>query len=306
MKFSVTILGNNSAFPAQGRFPSAQIVNHNDALYLIDCGEGTQIRMSQLGIKRSRIDHIFITHLHGDHVYGLPGLLNSYHHYARQSPLHIYGPAGIRAMIDTVLRYSESMIDYEIVYHEMEGEAHRKIYEDKHLRVYAFPLKHRIRTYGYLFREKPGELNIRKEAIAQYQLSIDQILQAKAGKPVILASGVAIPNESITEPPRPVRSYAYCSDTAFDKSIVQWLENVSVLYHEATFLHDLEQKANESMHSTALQAGMIAHLSNAGRLLLGHFSSRYEDLKPFVAEASEIFARVAIAEEGATYSIGEQ
>ncbi len=303
MKFEVTILGNNSAFPAQGRFPSSQIINHNEDLFLVDCGEGTQIRMTQLGIKRSRIQHIFISHLHGDHVYGLPGLINSFHHFTRQMPLHIHGPVGIRSMIETVLRLSNSIIEYELVFHEIQSDTKHKIYENKDLRVYAFPLLHRVPTYGFLFQEKHNTINISKEAIERYGLSIEQIKKAKMGMSVVLDSGETLAPELLSLPARALRSYAYCSDTMFDKRIVPWIENATVLYHEATFLHDLAPKASESMHSTALQAGMIAHMSNAGKLLLGHFSSRYADLEPFVREAREIFDPVLIAYEGRTFSI---
>ncbi|HLF65383.1 MAG TPA: ribonuclease Z [Saprospiraceae bacterium] len=303
MKFEVTILGNNSAFPAQGRYPSAQVVNHHEELFLVDCGEGTQIRMSQYSIKRSRIHHIFISHLHGDHVFGLPGLINSYHHHGRHVPLHIYGPVGIRAMIETVLRLSNSMIDFELVFYEIQSEKKLKIYENKDLRVYAFPIKHRVPTYGYMFQEKNTVINMSKEAIQKYHLTIDQIKTAKEGKPVTLASGELLSNDILTLPSPVSRSYAYCSDTVFDKAIVQWIKCVTVLYHEATFLHELEQKAVESMHSTALQAGMMAHMANVGQLLLGHFSSRYDDLSQFEQEAKEIFNAVQIAEEGHTYPI---
>jgi ribonuclease Z len=305
MKFELTILGNNSAFPAQGRFPSAQILNYNEELFLIDCGEGTQIRMSQFAIKRSRIHHIFISHLHGDHVYGLPGLINSYHHFGRNAPMHIYGPVGIRQMIETVLRLSNSMIDFDLIFHEIQTETKHRIHENKDIRVYAFPIKHRITTYGFLFQEKNAIINVNKEAILKYNLTVDQIKTAKEGKSVALPSGEILNNELLTIPSRAPRSYAYCSDTVFDKSIVQWIEGVTVLYHESTFLHELEHKAIESMHSTALQAGMIAHLANVGQLLLGHFSSRYEDLSVFIQEAKEIFNAVQIAEEGKTYQIQE-
>lgn len=303
MKFEVTILGNNSAFPAQGRFPSAQIVNCNEELFLIDCGEGTQIRMTQFAIRRSRINHVFISHLHGDHVYGLPGLINSYHHFTRNAPLHIYGPVGIRQMIETVLRLSSSMIEFELVFHELQSNTKHRIFENKDVRVYAFPLIHRVPTYGYLFIEKHHELNISKEAITKYNLTVDQIKDVKEGKSVILNSGEIIENAMLIMPSAMPRSYAYCSDTIFNKDIVPWIENISMLYHESTFLHALEQKAIESQHSTALQAGMIAHMANAGQLLLGHFSSRYEDLSPFVNEAKEIFGAVQVTEEGHTYPV---
>ena len=303
MKFEVTILGNNSAFPAQGRFPSAQVVNHNEELFLIDCGEGTQIRMSQYGVKRSRINHVFISHLHGDHVFGLPGLINSYQHLARRSPLHIYGPTGIRQMVETVLRLSRSMIDFDLVFHELQGTEKLKVFESRLLRVYAFPLKHRVPTYGFLFSEREQRGGIRKELISQYQLSFEQIRQLKEGQTVILEDGTSLSSTDALLPPEVTRALAYCSDTIFDEQLVAVIGRVSLLYHEATFLHEISQKARESMHSTALEAGTLAHLANAGHLLIGHFSSRYDDLTPLVEEARSIFRDTDIAEEGATYTV---
>ncbi len=303
MKFEITILGSNSAFPAQGRYPSAQVVNHNETLFLVDCGEGTQIRMSDFGIKRTRISQIFISHLHGDHIYGLPGLINSYQHLSRTLPLHLYGPVGLRQMIETVLRLSQSMLDFEIVFHELQSTEKQKLLETKDLRVYAFPLTHRVPTYGYLFQEKHTTINVRKDAIAQYHLSVAQIKQIKSGLPVQTPSGEAIPEAAVIEPPRPPRSFAYCSDTRYDERIVPWIDHVTLLYHEATFLHALEHKARESMHSTALEAGMMAHHANAGKLLIGHFSSRYDDLTALLNEASEIFQNTDLALEGQTYQV---
>jgi ribonuclease Z len=305
-KFEVTILGNNSAFPAQGRNPSAQVVNYNDELFLVDCGEGTQIRMSQYGVKRARINHIFISHLHGDHVFGLPGLINSYQHLTRKSPLHIYGPAGVRQMIETVLRLSKSMIHFDIVFHELHQEEKQKIFESKLLRVYTFPLKHRVPTFGYLFQERvqPGGMN--KDIIEKYNLSVQEIKALKAGDDVTLEDNRIVRTAEALDPPPQPRSFAYCSDTIFDKEIVPWIEHATLLYHEATFLHGIERKARESMHSTALQAGTIAHLANVGKLLIGHFSSRYDDLSPLREEAQEIFMNTEIAEEGVTYLVAHK
>ena len=303
MQFEVIILGNNSAFAAHGRNPSAQIVNHNGQYYLIDCAEGTQMQMNLYAIKRSRIDHIFISHLHGDHVYGLPGLIHSYTHLSRQTPLHVYGPRGIRQMIETTLRFSGSVLSYDLHWHELEGEERRKILDTQHLKVYSFPLQHRVPTYGYLFVEKPRPLNVRKEAIEEYDLSVEQIKRAKAGKPVTLSDGREVPPGALTEPAVAARSYAYCSDTKYDPELVKWIKGVDLLYHEATFLHDLEDKAAQSMHSTAFQAGMIARLAEVRELLLGHFSSRYEDIWAFQAEAQEAFPKVSVAEEGGVYDI---
>ncbi len=303
MKFEVTILGNNSAFPAYGRFPTSQVVNYDDHLYMIDCGEGTQIRLSKFRIKRSRIDHIFISHLHGDHVFGLPGLLNSYAHMGRTKPMHIYGPKGIRMLIDTVLRLSSSIVSYEILYKELDHTDRIKLFESNSLRVYSFPMKHRVPTYGYLFEERRERVKVRKEAIEKYDLSIADIRAIKAGQEHITVEGVQMKTgELLIRTPR--RSYAFCSDTSFDPDLVKWIHGVDLLYHEATFLHELEDKAIFSKHSTALQAGMIARLAEVEKLIIGHFSSRYKNIRPLVEEARESFPEVEAAEEGKTFSIG--
>ncbi len=302
MTFELTILGTNSAFPAHGRYPTAQVVTHGNQMFLVDCGEGTQMRLSEYKIKRSRIDHIFISHLHGDHVYGLPGLLNSFAHFGRYRTMHIHGPKGIRQLMDTVLRLSASIVNYDIEYHELEGEGKRKVYEGGGLKVYAFPLKHRIPTYGYTFEEREGRINIRPEAIEKYGLSVPDIHRIKNGVPYTASTGDLIPEEKLMVYRGP-RRYAFCSDTIFDKSIVPHIQEVDILYHEATFMHSLEQKAIQSKHTTALQAGMIAHMADVGKLLIGHFSSRYDNVQPLVEEAREIFERTEVAVEGETYVI---
>ena len=304
MRFEVTILGTNSAFPAHGRYPTAQVVTFGNNLYLVDCGEGTQMRLSEFQVKRSRIDHIFISHLHGDHVFGLPGLLNSYAHFSRNRPMHIHGPKGIRQLIDTVLRLSASIVDYEIEYHELEGGNKRKVVDEAGLRVYAFPLKHRIPTYGYLFEEKTSRINIRKDAIRQYDLSVPDIHKINNGVPYHNADGKLVPRTELMIE-RPPRKYGFCSDTIYDTSIVDYIKGVDLLYHEATFLHALEDKAVISKHTTAFQAGMIARLAEAERLLIGHFSSRYDDVAPLVKEAREAFEPTDAAEEGRVYQVGE-
>lgn len=305
MTFEVTVLGNNSAFPAHGRFPSAQVVKHGNSMFLVDCGEGTQIRLSQYKVKRSRIDHIFISHLHGDHVYGLPGLLNSYAHYGRKGAMHIYGPKGIRQLLDTILRLSESIVDFEIVYHELDCKEKRKVLEMGGLKVYAFPMIHRMPTYGYLFQEKSSRTNINKEAIKKYDLSRPDIHWIKRGGAFRDKAGNDIPREELMAKRSP-RSYAYCSDTIYDPTLVKHIKGVDLLYHEATFLHELEDKAQISKHATAFQAGMIARLADVGELIIGHFSSRYDDVTPLLEEASEVFKDTRIAEEGETFAVGNE
>ena len=304
MTFEVTILGNNSAFPAHGRFPTSQVVQHDNDMFLVDCGEGTQVRLSRYKIKRSRIDHIFISHLHGDHVYGLPGLLNSYAHFGRKRPVHIYGPKGIRLLMDTILRLSSSIVDYDIRYHELEGDGKHRILEINGLKICAFPLKHRVPTYGYMFSEKKGRINVRKEAIDKYGLTIGEIQALREGREILRGGLERSREELITE--RPPRAYAFCSDTMYVPELAQKIKGVDLLYHEATFLHELEDKAVISKHTTAFQAGMIARLAEAGELLIGHFSSRYDDLQPLLDEAREAFPDTRIAEEGAVFEVGSR
>ena len=302
MKFEVTILGNNSAFPAFGRFPTAQVLNHNEHLFLIDCGEGTQMRLSDFRIKRSRINHIFISHLHGDHVYGLPGLLNSYAHTSRTAPMHVYGPKGIRQMIDTVLRLSSSIVSYDLIFHELEHEGKVKVHESSAIKVFAFPMQHRVPTYGYVFYEKRGKVNVRKEAIEKYDLSVHDIRALKDGSEDFVVNGETIPNENLVVRTE-ARSYAFCSDTIYDVNLVPHIKGVNLLYHEATFMHNLEAKAIASKHTTAFQAGMIARLAEVEKLIIGHFSSRYQDVAPLVAEAKDAFPNVEAAIEGVSFEI---
>ena len=298
--FEVTVLGNNSSYPANGRFPTSQVLNYNNRLYLIDCGEGAQVRMSEYGIKRSRIDHIFISHLHGDHVFGLPGFINSFMHFSRSQPLHVYGPKGIRQLIETILRLGDSHIGFDLEFHEIERQSKHKILEEYNLRVYAFPLKHRVPTWGYLFVENEPVPNVDKEAIEKYGLSVGQIVALKDRR--VTPATMGLPDTVLIE--TTPRSYAFCSDTVFDKDIVPWIKGADLLYHEATFMHDLEEKAEETKHSTAFQAGMIARLADVGELLIGHFSSRYKDIQPLLEEALEVFPDTRLALEGETFRIG--
>lgn len=302
VRFEVTILGNNSSYPAHGRFPTSQVLNYNGRLYLIDCGEGTQIRLSEYNIKRSRINHVFISHLHGDHIFGLPGFINSFMHFSRTEPLHVYGPKGIRQLIDTILRLSESRIEFDVIFHEFTHTGKQKILEESNLRVFAFPMVHRIATYGYVFVEVQTEPNIDKDVIERYELSVDQIVGMKEGR--FTPSDLGLPDETVIRH-RP-RSYAFCSDTAYNPTIIPWIHEVSVLYHEATFAHDLEDKAASTKHSTAFQAGMMARLAEAGELLIGHFSGRYKDLQPLLLEALDVFPDTRLALEGHTYPVGAE
>jgi ribonuclease Z len=302
MKFQVQILGSNSAFPAFGRFPSAQILNHNETLFLIDCGEGTQIQMTRYHIKRSKINQIFVSHLHGDHVFGLPGLITSYTQLGREKPIHIFGPVGIQKMMEAIMDLSGSRINFDIQYTELRHEGMDKIFSTSYLEVFAFPLKHRIATYGYRFLEKERPLRMKKEKITQYQLTTEQILDAKSGCDLNL-NGQLIPVEELTETPEKPRSYAYCSDTAYDEKIIPFIQNTNLLYHETTFMEDKSDLAAYSKHSTTKEAGKIARMAKAGCLITGHYSSRYKDLSPLLEEVQSEFPNTRLGIEGEIYEV---
>lgn len=302
MKFSVLILGCNSAFPAHGRYPSAQFLQHFDDHYLIDCGEGTQMQMAKYRVKRMKINHIFISHLHGDHVYGLPGLITSFSQLHRERPLHLYGPVGLKEFVETVIRLSESRVEFDLIYHELRGNQLRTIYENDLLEIRAFPLRHRIETFGYRFQEKPRPLNVDKSAISKYQLTTEQILDLKSGMNIEI-DGQERTFEEFTLKPAPLRSYVYCSDTVYDISIVPHINHCSVLYHETTFMSDLEELAELSKHSTTIQAANIASEASVGKLIIGHYSSRYRDLQPLFEEAKSRFENTELGIEGKEYEI---
>ncbi len=303
MKFELTILGCNSAKPANGRHPTAQVLNIQEELILIDCGEGTQNRMNDFGIKRGRIKYIFISHLHGDHIFGLPGLLTSYSLNTRTEPLTIFAPSGLQEMIEVVLKNSGSILSYPIYFKVTNPEISSKIFENEVFEVYTIPLQHRVPTNGYLFREKERPRNIIPEKIQEYEIPFSQIPAIKKGEDLKLPDGITIPNEELTLSPPPPRSFAFCSDTVYNEAIIPIIDGVDLLYHEATFLHERLQRAIQTKHSTALQAAQIAQKSNAGQLIIGHFSSRYRDVTPFLEEAQSFFEKTHVAEEGKTYQV---
>ncbi len=302
MQFEVTILGSNGAVPAYGRFPSAQVLTYNSRSYLIDCGEGTQFRMHELGIRRGRLDHIFISHLHGDHYFGLSGLVTSLNLNHRETPLHIYGPPGLDEIINLSLRLSNTQLRFKIYFHPTRTDGVYTIMEDDWISVRTFPLNHRVPTTGFLFKENPRLKNILPEAISRYSLDHEQILSVKKGNDLAW-EGQLIPNHLLTVPsPRP-RTFAYCSDTAFIPSLAETLYKTDLIYHEATFMEQHEGRAAETFHSTAMQAGKIAELSDAGQLLIGHFSARYADLNPLLEEARSVFPHTMLAEEGKIFPV---
>jgi len=297
MKFSIRILGANSAIPSLDRFPTCQCINIHDRLYIMDCGEGAQINLSKYNIRISKIDAIFISHLHGDHVYGLPGLLSSFSLLGRKRALHIVGPKGVKEYIETIKALTFQHNTYELIINELEHENKCSVYSNRAVEVFAFPMKHRVPTYGYLFVEGRKERNIIKEKLDEYALSIDEIKVLKSGQNIVREDRIISQDEVMT-PPRKQRSYAYCSDTIFDPDIVPFIEGASCLYHEATYLHDMQEQAAKRMHSTAHEAALIAQKAKVNQLIIGHFSSRYKDLSPLREEAKQIFQATLLAEQG--------
>lgn len=258
--------------------------------FLIDCGEGTQVQLRKAKAKFSRINHIFISHLHGDHCFGLPGLIASFRLLGRDTPLHVYGPKGIKNMLETIFTITETHRGFEVVYHELDKNYSEKIYEDNRVEVYTIPLDHRIYCNGYLFREKPKDRHLNMKEISKYdEIETCDYHNIKAGKDFVLSDGYILKNEKLTTNPEPSVSYAFCSDTRYLESVIPIIKNVTVLYHESTFLHDLKEMADYTGHTTALEAARIARKAEVGKLILGHFSNRYGDLTVFTDEARTVF-----------------
>ncbi|MBD8017959.1 ribonuclease Z [Kaistella pullorum] len=290
MSTYLTILGFNSAIPTVNSSPTAQFLEMEERHFLIDCGEGTQVQLRKAKARFSKINHIFISHLHGDHCFGLPGLIASFRLLGRETPLHIYGPKGIREMLETIFRITETHRGFELVYHELESKKSQKIFEDKRVEVYTIPLNHRIYCNGYLFREKPKERHLNMAEISKYaEIETCDYHNIKLGKDFVLSDGYVLKNELLTTEPSKSVSYAFCSDTRYLETVVPIIENVDVLYHESTFLHDLKEMADYTGHTTALEAARIARKANVGKLILGHFSNRYNDLNVFTDEARQVF-----------------
>ena len=305
MSFSIKILGSNSAIPAYGRNHSSQLLTVHNHRYLIDCGEGTQLRLSKFKLKISKIDYIFISHLHGDHYLGLQGLLSSMHLLGRTKKLELFGPPGTADIITLQLKYSQTVLNYPINFHEITCDSFCQIHEDKLLEVYSIPLKHKIDCSGFLFIEKPKPRRFIKEKLPS-DLTLKEIAILKKGLDITDSNGkVKYKNSDLTRDPRPIRSYAYCSDTKYDVDIIPHVKGVDILYHEATFLHENENWAQTTFHSTSKQAGKIANRAKVGKLLIGHFSARYKDLDPFLVEAREEFKNTELALEGQTFVIND-
>ena len=290
MSLKLTILGFNSALPTAYTHPTAQLLNIAERHFLIDCGEGTQVQLRKAKAKFNRINHIFISHLHGDHVFGLIGLISTFQLLGRDTPLHIHGPKGIEEFISTQLRLTESNNTYQIIFNELHTKESVLVFEDDKVEVFSIPLNHRVYTNGYLFREKKKARRLNMDAIEEYpEIEICDYQNLKNGKDFELKSGEIIPNDELTFNANKSLSYAFCSDTKYKPDIIPIIKEVDLLYHESTFLHELKDLATYTGHSTAKEAAMIAKEANVKKLVLGHFSNRYHDYKVLLNEAKEVF-----------------
>jgi ribonuclease Z len=297
----LTILGCYAATPRTFTNPTSQILEIKNKLFLIDCGEGTQVQLRKNKIRFSKINHIFISHLHGDHFFGLVGLISTFSLLNRTTDLHVYGPKGIKEIIKLQLRLSNSWTNYGLFFHELEATESEVIFEDDKVLVKTIPLNHRIYTNGFLFQEKIGERKLNVVAVQDYEIDTCYYQNIKNGKDITLDDGRVIENEKLTFDPIPAQSYAFCSDTAYNEAVIPLIENVDVLYHESTFLQSEENLAKKTMHSTAKEAAMIALKANVKQLILGHYSTRYESIELFKVEAETVFPEVLLADDGKSF-----
>ncbi|MFN5620616.1 MAG: ribonuclease Z [Flavobacteriales bacterium] len=303
MIFETTILGCGAAAPTGKHSPSAQVLNIHDKLFLVDCGEGTQMQMRKFKVKMQRINEVFITHMHGDHYLGLMGFISSMHLLGRKAKLTVYGPAELKPILELQLKASQTFLEYPLEVVAVDSSSKQCIYDDKSLRVYSFPMKHRIECCGYLFEEKERKPKITKESIATYGLIPSQIIQLKNGQSVVLENGNTLEPETVCEEPEPPKRYAYCSDTAYSEKVIDAVKGCSTIYHESTFLESEAERAKSTFHSTAKQAGKVAKEAGAKRLILGHFSSRYATEDLFKVEAAAEFSNVSLANEGMVFTV---
>jgi ribonuclease Z len=304
LEFQVTILGSNSAIPAHGRNQTSQLLTVGSSYLLLDCGEGTQIQLRKFKLKFSRIGFIFISHLHGDHYYGLMGLISSFHLVKRDKLLTIFGPPGLDEIITVQLRHSETKLGFPLRFVPISDDGFHLVLEEKGFRVYSFPLQHRIACTGFLIEEKHGLRNMVKEKVEQHRPPVEAINMLRMGQDVLDRDGnILYAAAEFTHEPRPNRKYAYCSDTRFDLNLVEYIRDADLLYHEATFGEDETERASTTFHSTARQAATIAKLAAVKQLMLGHYSSRYRDLSPILEEAIQVFPNTFLSEEGITYAI---
>lgn len=298
---NLTILGCYAATPRTLTNPTSQVLEIRNRLFLIDCGEGTQVQLRKNKIKFSKINHIFISHLHGDHLYGLIGTISTFSLLGRTTDLHIYGPKGIKQLITLQLKLTESWTTYSLFFHELESKESEVVFEDQKVVVKTIPLKHRVYTNGYLFQEKPAERKLNVEAVQEYDIHVAYYQKIKNGGNITLDDGRIIENDKLTFDPVPPMSYAFCSDTVYNEDILPIIKDVDVLYHESTFLDSEAALAQKTLHSTAKEAATIALKANAKQLILGHYSTRYDGIEPFKEEALEVFPNVLLGDDGLSF-----
>lgn len=299
----LTILGCYAATPRTLTNPTSQLLEIKNRLFLIDCGEGTQVQLRKNKIKFSKINQVFISHLHGDHFYGLIGLISTFSLLNRNNDLAIYGPKGIKEIILLQLRLSNSWPNFGLHFHELTSNQSELIYEDEKVLVKTIPLKHRVYTNGFLFEEKIDQRKLNVEAVQKYQIEKCYFQNIKNGKDILLDDGTLIPNEQLTFDPEKPKSYAFCSDTAYNEAIIPLIEKVDVLYHESTFLKSEEKLAGKTMHSTAIEAATIANKAQVEKLILGHYSTRYDTIDLFKEEAETVFSNVLLADDGISFDL---
>jgi len=298
MSFKLTILGCNSAVPSVERHPTAQLLNANERFFLIDCGEGTQVRLRKYQLSFQRINHIFISHLHGDHYFGLIGLISSMHLLGRNKDLHIYAHQELKAIIDLQLEASNTELNYPLFFHPISETNEQVLYEDEKISVSNVILNHSIKCSGFIFKEKKSKRRISKDKIEKYNISFDKYNGIKEGADWIADNGDVIKNKEITTKNSPAHSYAFCTDTLYDEALVEKIKGVDLLYHEATFKKELSERAKETGHSTTFDAATIARKAVVKHLMIGHFSQRYRNLDELLVEAKEFFENTHLAESG--------
>lgn len=301
--FKVHILGCGSALPTGHHNPSSQVVEIRGKMFMVDCGEGTQGQVRRSRINFTKLYAIFISHLHGDHVLGLVGMISTFGLQGRTAPLHVYAPQAYEQLFHAEMKMFCSTLDYEIIFHPIDTSLNKVIYEDRSLTVETIPLHHRMPCSGFLFREKQGDRHINPKAMDFYNVPRSQVNNLRAGLDWISPDGEVVPNEQLTTPPDPVRSYAYCSDTRYMPALGDRLKGVTVLYHEATYCEDMKDKAVKYLHSTAREAALTAKAAGAEKLLLGHYSQRYTDERPLLEEAKAVFKNSFLTDEQKTFNI---
>ncbi len=303
MSLKLTILGCGSATPTIDRNPTAQVLQVLERFFLIDCGEGTQLQMRRNKIRPRHFDHIFISHLHGDHYLGLFGLLSSLHLYTRNKPMHVFCPPKLKEIIDLQLKASGTKLSYELYFHELVENGKQLILETNEASVYSFPMNHRIPCWGFKFVEKPRPKSMKGEKIREYNIPFSKIDEIRNGNYFVTENGKIIPNDELTFPAKETRTYAFCSDTIYDESIIPYVKGSDLLYHEATFAHELLDKATNRYHTTALQAATFALKAEAKTLIIGHYSSRYGDVSALLNEARTVFENTIAANDNLVIEI---